>query len=208
MHDWQEGKLMVFEGLEPRKRESHIDIWQRDKHDHYVEPRWVSERLFDVESFVGEIVDPACGFGNIVEAARAHGYSASGRDIVDRGFPGTIVQDFMDCSDRLDNIACNIPFDIAPEFTQHALKLIRYKLAIIFPVARLNAAHHWLEQMPLMSVWLLTPRPSMPPGHIIAAGEKPRGGKMDYCWLIFSIGHVGMPELRWLHRGIAAASVA
>jgi hypothetical protein len=196
---------MVFEGLQPRKSDVHI--WDREKYDHYVEPRWVSERLFDAEYFVGEIIGPACGFGNIVEAARAHGYSASGRDIVDRGYSGTIVQDFMSCTDHLDNIVCNIPFDIAPEFTQHALKLIRYKLAFIFPVARLYAAHRWLEKMPLARIWLLTSRPSMPPGRLIAAGRRPGGGKMDYCWLIFSIGHVGMPELRWLHRDIAAPSV-
>jgi hypothetical protein len=197
---------MIFEGLEPRKRESHI--WVRDKYDHYVEPRWVSERLFDVEPFVGNIVDPACGFGNIVEAARAHGYSASGRDIVDRGYPGTVVQDFMDCSDRPDNIVCNIPFDIAAKFTQHALRLIRNKLAIIFPVARLNAAHHWLERMPLLRVWFLTPRPSMPPGHVVAAGGKAAGGREDFCWIVFSVGHLGPPEIKWLHRDIAAPSVA
>jgi hypothetical protein len=192
------GKMMALEELLPRRRENHI--WHREHHDHYVEPLWVSERLFDVEPFVGDIVDPACGFGNIIGAARSRGYTAHGRDIVDRGYPGTVVQDFMDCSDRLDNIVCNIPFDIAAKFTQHALTLVRNKFAIIFPVARLNAAHHWLERMPLARIWLLTPRPSMPPGHVIAAGGRANGGREDFCWLVFSIGHVGMPELRWLHR--------
>jgi hypothetical protein len=49
-------------------------------------------------------------------------------------------------------------------------------------------------------VWLLTPRPSMPPGEVIARGEKPGGGKTDFCWLVFDRTHSGPPELRWLHR--------
>jgi hypothetical protein len=64
---------------------------------------------------------------------------------------------------------------------------------------RLNAAR-WLEGLPLAKIYLLTPRPSMPPGEVIARGERPRGGRMDYAWLVFNLGHSGPPELRWLHR--------
>jgi hypothetical protein len=40
----------------------------------------------------------------------------------------------------------------------------------------------------------------MPPGYVIAAGEKPGGGKMDFCWLVFEQGFADEPELRWLRR--------
>jgi hypothetical protein len=40
----------------------------------------------------------------------------------------------------------------------------------------------------------------MPPGYVIAAGEKPGGGKMDFCWIVFEHGFSGVPELRWLRR--------
>jgi transposase len=33
-----------------------------------------------------------------------------------------------------------------------------------------------------------------------AGGEKPGGGRMDFCWLVFDENHNGPPELRWLHR--------
>jgi hypothetical protein len=42
----------------------------------------------------------------------------------------------------------------------------------------------------------------MPPGHVIARGEKPGGGKMDYCWLVWEIGYEGPPEMRWLRRDV------
>ena len=58
----------------------------------------------------------------------------------------------------------------------------------------------WLEPLPLAKIYLLTPRPSMPPGEVIARGERPGGGRMDFAWLVFNHGHSGPPELRWLHR--------
>jgi len=62
--------------------------------EHYVEPHWVSERLFQEEKFTGGIYDPACGFGRIVESAIDAGHIAHGADLVDRRGRGN-VQDFL-----------------------------------------------------------------------------------------------------------------
>lgn len=180
-----------------RERKSHI--WAREANEHYVEPRWCSERLFEEEEFWGWVLDPACGFGRIVESARAAGFHAEGSDIVDRGFAGARCDFLTSTGMRPDNIVTNPPFNIADKFAMHALSLASAKVAIIFPTARLNAAH-WLKGTPLHRVWMLTPRPSMPPGHVIIAGQQPQGGKMDYCWLVWEHGWTGSAELRWLRR--------
>jgi hypothetical protein len=168
--------------------------------EHFVEPIWVSQRLFEEEKFAGEIYDPACGFGRIVESALAVGIEAYGSDLVDRGFTG-IRRDFLRqiAPGRHDNIVTNPPFDQLEQFTRHAVERSRRKTAVISPTARLNAAR-WLKDLPLRRIWLLTPRPSMPPGHVVKSGGKVTGGKQDYCWLIFERGYVGQPELDWLHR--------
>ena len=179
--------------------------WAREENEHYVEPSWCSARLFEEEHFEGGIYDPCCGFGTIVIEALKEGKHAYGSDLVDRGWDSTRTPfNFLDCVDRHDNIVCNPPFNIAREFGLQALKVARRKVALIFPTARLNAAH-WLHVTPLKSIWLMTPRPSMPPGHVIKAGGKPGGGKMDYCWLIFEHGFSGIPEMRWLKRDCGAA---
>ena len=77
------------------------------------------------------------------------------------------------------------------------------EVAMICLTRRLNAAH-WLQALPLRRIWLLTPRPSMPPGSVILRGEKPGGGKMDFCWIVFEQGYEGRPEIGWLHRDGAA----
>jgi hypothetical protein len=176
-------------------------IWNREANEHYVEPFWCSERLFVEEKFEGGIWDPCCGFGRIPESAKAAGHYAVGTDLIDRGYRGLAGKyDFMS-TERMfaQNIVCNPPFNIAPLFARRALAIGAEKVAMIFPPARLNAAH-WLHGTPLARVWLMTPRPSMPPGHTITAGEKPGGGKMDFCWLVWTKYRVGPADLCWLRR--------
>jgi hypothetical protein len=185
-----------------KRRQLHAHIWEREEDDWHVEPEWCSKRLFEEERFEGSVYDPAAGRERIVVSARKAGLKSYGSDLVDRGLNCTRTpHDFLASPDdeRHDNIVTNVPFCIAQRFAQRALKLARHKVAMLFPLARLNAAH-WMEDTPLAKVLLLTPRPSMPPGRVILAGEKPGGGKVDFCWVIWSHGHVGKREWGWLHR--------
>jgi hypothetical protein len=183
-----------------RPRRSHI--FERDRDDFYSEPEWCSRRLFEVEEFRGLVWDPACGLGTISRSARAAKLSNFASDIVDRGHGE--VRDFLTAPAPtiagLFNVVCNPPFALADEFVERALALGAAKVAIIFPNGRLNAARWWLEPLPFARVWLLTPRPSMPPGVVILRGEKPGGGKTDFAWLVFDRTHSGPPTLAWLHR--------
>jgi hypothetical protein len=58
-----------------KKLDAHV--WEREANEHYVEPHWCSERLFEEEQFPGLIFDPCCGFGRIPESAKKAGYSAT-----------------------------------------------------------------------------------------------------------------------------------
>jgi hypothetical protein len=163
---------------------------------------------FEVEKFEGEIVDPACGWGRILRSAKDAGHAVRGSDIVIRPSGDAEIDalkcqaDFRVCVGRVDNIACNPPYRAYPTFAEHALKVATRKIALIFPVARLNAAR-WIEDAPLRRIWLMQPRPPMPPGVYLEAGHKPGGGRVDFCWLVFEYGYSGEAEVRWLHRGDA-----
>jgi hypothetical protein len=191
-----------------RPRRSHI--FAKETHGHYVEPAWCSARLFASEDFgpAGSVIlDPACGWGRILTTARAAGYRAIGTDIVDRS--GGLKSRF-ECADFLNgfhapepvnSIVCNPPFDHVAAFCRRACEVAQYKVAMICLLRRLPAAH-WLGDLPLETVYLLSPRPSMPPGEWIAAGNKPGGGKQDFCWLVFNVRDRSRqePVMRWLHR--------
>jgi hypothetical protein len=193
--------MSITEGA-AKKLDAHV--WEREANEHYVEPHWCSERLFQEEKFNGPIWDPCCGFGRIPTAAIKAGFMAFGTDIKDRGYSDfNGVLDFLTMKNRpnmMGDIVCNPPFNVAPQFAERALSVENVgKVAMVFPTARLNAAH-WLKGTPLLRIWLMTPRPSMPPGHTIAAGEKPGGGKMDFCWLVWSPGFSGDTAVKWLRR--------
>jgi hypothetical protein len=185
--------------------------FERDPNDWYVEPRWCSQRLFEEEDFDGEILDPCCGWGRIVRSAIDAGHPARASDIIIRPNGDAAVDklkcraDFRDLAGPAVNIVCNPPYSVLPTFTQSALKLARRKVAVIFPVARLNAAH-WIMDAPLRRVWLMSPRPPMPPGSYLEAGHKPGGGRVDFAWLVFDRAHSGEAEVRWLHRDKRRAS--
>jgi hypothetical protein len=188
------------------KRAENSHIWEREAHEHYVEPEWCSRRLFEVERFEGGVWDPACGFGRIPLEARYKGLPAHASDIVHRSEICQQQLDFFKFEKapmirgyEAQNIVSNPPFEIFREFAEHSLKLATGKVALIWLVRTLNAAR-WLNDLPLKRILFLTPRPSMPPGHVIAAGQKPGGGKQDFCWLIFDHTYNGEPTIGWLHR--------
>jgi len=170
-------------------------VWTRDALGFYVEPRWCTERLFEVEMFSGRVWDPCCGFGHTADAAYAAGHGVIATDLIDRGyrrFNGT--GDFLCSERRVENIVCNPPYSVCYDFVHQALKLTTKKVAMIWLARRINAAR-WLDNTPLVRVYFLTPRPSMPPGHVIAAGKKPSGGRQDFVWLVWEHDCTGPAEL-------------
>lgn len=182
-----------------RKRESHL--WERDPNDWYVEPEWCSARLFVMEQFVGTIWDPACGMGRILAGARAAGLPAIGTDLIDRGC-GAGGVDFLKLDEHPPNIVSNPPFSLAEKFVIRALNLTQRKVAMLLPAnwVQGDTRSRWLETTPLARVLFITPRPSMPPGTVVAAGGTPGNGTTDYAWFIWSRGHRYAPTIGWLRR--------
>jgi hypothetical protein len=193
----------------PRKRPRDSHIFERDPNDWYLEPHWVSERLSAVEDFGrgNVLLDPCTGTGRIADAAKAAGYHVITADIVDRGYPGCRIQNFLDRSSAPPSVTGNPPFSAVEAFARHALTIGADKVALIFPTARLHAAS-WIRELPLRRIYLLSPRPSMPPGDVVLGGGKVGGGRIDFCWLIFERGYGGQSELCWLHRKARDSVVA
>ncbi len=197
---------------EPRARKSHV--WPRDPLDWYIEPSWCTAALLRAERFVGHIHDPACGQGNAVVALLAAGLYATGSDITARvrhSTPWFLGEaDFLDppaaaASWRFDNMVANPPYFRAKgteAFARRALGLARGKVAIFtdstFVFGSERAANLFAEHPPAR-VWLITPRPSCPPGTALLAGKKPTGGKQNFCWIVWdNTAPRGQTDLRWL----------
>ena len=192
-----------------RKRES--SLWEREQDDWYQEPRWVSERLTQEEMFRGDVCDPACGGGNIVKSFMEGGWTVHAMDIVQRSpLIGPTIQDWLSYDGpEFDNIVSNPPFKLCDDrkakshpFVEKCLAKARRKVALLLPAnwVQGDQRSRWLQGSPLRRVWFISPRPSMPPGHVIASGVKPGNGTTDYAWFVWQLDYDGPPEVRWLRR--------
>jgi len=177
---------------ETRKKESHV--WDIDPYNWYVEPTQSTAALLTVERFTGPVWDPSCGQGNIVSTLIAAGYEAKGTDIVRRTyakwFSGEL--DFLSDHDVTGavNICMNPPFykaKGAEAFIRKALSICTGKVAAFVDMKFLagsGRAKGLYAELPPHRVWILTPRPSCPPGEYLLAGNEAGGGTADWCWLV------------------------
>jgi hypothetical protein len=193
--------------------------WDREPDNWYVEPSWVTKRLCEVEVFSGRTADPCAGMGNIIKGASEAGVTIEGHDLRNRGYGLLRHRDFFDppaCHGQwpVENIISNPPYGpnkrgvdgerprIEEQFLLLALERTRRKIALFLPSNWINSASRgaWLRTTPLMRVYFVGPRPSCPPGHILANGGAAGGGKQDFAWFVWLHGYDGEPSLRWLWR--------
>jgi hypothetical protein len=215
------GDVPLIDAVEKRAH-----LFQRHPEDYYIEPSWTSERLFQTVAFEGTIVDPACGSGRVVRAARQHRdrvkplgdnriTKALGYDIVKRSKEcHDDIEDFLTSDYETDNIVSNPPFGLCGKankksrhsedfaFVKRTLVTAEKKVALLLPLPWMTGADKaaFLQTTPLEQVLVLTPRPSMPPGPVIEAGEDPGGGTEDFAWFIWNRAYKGKPTLGWLNR--------
>ncbi|MGO4672942.1 hypothetical protein AB4Z40_08590 [Bosea sp. 2YAB26] len=200
-----------------KERVSHL--WARHPDDWYCEDYWVSERLFASSALAGcrSVLDPACGFGRIVHSADVAGFTAAGSDIAprwrDQPHRGVYcVADFIAGAwpavkhrpswSKPDAIVSNPPFKHAEAFARLALERATKVVALLLPTTWRHGDERsrWLETTPLAEVLDITPRPSMPPGPVILAGEKPGGGTKDFSWFVWRHGYEGRHLGGWLRK--------
>lgn len=172
--------------------------YDRRADDWYREDPSVVRALLNAERFYGTIVDPACGAGTIPKACWEHGYTACGFDIADRGFGGP-RQDFFETDySWADSLIANPPYSVLEKFALKAIGEAKHKVALLIPLARLEGDGRFqrlFEPHPPSRVLVFRNRINVPPGD---ADVPAKGGKVAFCWLIFSKDHRGPSQLDWI----------
>jgi hypothetical protein len=98
----------------------------------------------------------------------------------------------------------NPPFGLAEDFVREAIEIVPRggKVAVILPlvwVSGFSTKRDWLPNSPLCTLYPISPRPSMPPGRVIEAGEKPGNGTKDFAWLVWQNGYCGEASVRFMN---------
>lgn len=188
-----------------------LSTYARDELDFYVEPAWCVDLLLDNEVFIDDCLDPACGLRTIVSTVRKRGITCWCSDIVER-LPNTNENDLepdnfleytLDPYHSVPNIICNPPFKYAVPFCLRALEVTRHKVAMLLPLSFLASQKRKAELFdphPPARVYVLSRRPSMPPGQMLIDNPEyvGKGGSVDYCWIVWDHGAKGPTQMEWL----------
>lgn len=166
--------------------------------DYYQTPRWAIEKLLEVESFVGEILEPCSGSGAISKVLEEHGYIVKSQDIRDdEDVYGVKGCDFFKYNEITENVVTNPPYFCAKEFIEKSLEITSGKVAVLLKLSFLEGAkrYDFFQNTPLKTVHVFCKRVTMYP----ANSEKPKNsGTIAYAWFIWEKGYTGDPIIKWI----------
>lgn len=107
------------------------------------------------------------------------------------------------------NCVMNPPFFRAKgleAFIRKAISVFPGKICVFGDVRFLAGAarsNGLFREFPPQRVWIITPRPSCPPGAFLEGGGTAGNGSSDWCWMVWShLEPMGETRLGWL-RGDA-----
>lgn len=174
------------------------------KQEHRVENDFYStdpkaiNALLEFESFDNNIWECACGNGVLSQRLKEFGYNVTSTDIVNRGYPGTIIKDFLKCNEPVEcDIITNPPYSHVTEFILKALQLTKGKVAMFLKIQFLESIKRYnliFKNTPPARVYIFSKRIAC---HRNGDLTK-KGGPVCYCWYVWDKTYIGEPIIRWI----------
>lgn len=176
------------------------DMGNREKDDFYATPAGATHALCAVESFDGDIWEPACGNGAISKVLEARGHRVVSTDLVDRGYGTPRVDFLMEQKSLAPNVVTNPPFKNATAFVLQALRFSTGKVAMLLKVGFLEGVERGpvFDSAPFARLWVFRRRQTFLRGGDEAVVMNGAGGMIAYGWFVWDQAHTGKPELGWL----------
>ena len=177
----------------------------RVEDDFYATPKEATEALFSVETFIGNVWEPACGNGIMSEVIKKYNDVISS-DLVDRGY-GKVGIDFLRTNDRevghcvYDNIITNPPFNLFQGFAEKALYKANKKVALFGKLQALEGQKRavFLEKSPLKTVYVFRKRINpLRNGSPVDEHGKKWCSTMAFAWYVWEKEYAGKPAIEWL----------
>ena len=155
----------------------------------------------------GSFLEPCVGNGNISKAIKDKFPNSEvvGIDIVDRGYPNTIVHDFLtyETDKKYDNIITNLPYSLGKEFVEKGISLLKDngKMAMFLKIQFLEGAKRveMFKKYPPKYIYTFVKRmPTWNNGQPTDENGKRWATTMYHAWFVWEKGYEGEPVVRWL----------
>ena len=181
------------------------------------DPKAVHKLLLKYSINGSEILEPCIGNGNIANAIKDFynnkGLNITGVDIVDRGYPNTIVHDYLTwkTDKKFDCIITNPPYSLAKEFVEKSMTLLNDgydedgypngQLIMFLKIQFLEGAKRkeLFEKYPPKYIYVFRNRmATWNNGKPLDPNGKRWATTMCHAWFIWHKGFKGEPTVRWL----------
>ena len=182
----------------------------RVENDYYAtNPKAVEMLLMNYPFYAATILEPCVGGGHIANAINnffANQRVITGLDLVDRGYPNTIVQDFLtwETDRKFEGIITNPPFSLAQEFIEKGMELLTDdgQMAMFLKIQFLEGAKRkeFFEKYPPKYIYVFRNRmATWNNGNEVDPNTGKRWATtMCHAWFIWEKGSKTEPIIRWL----------
>ena len=179
---------------------------ERAENDYYATPYESTKALLDVESFIGDFIEPCVGGGHIAEVVKEYYPNSNvvGVDLVDRGYDNTIVSNYFDYKFDGDfNVVTNPPYSMAQEFLEHSMDNLKEgkKVAMFLKIQFLEGAkrRELFKKYPPKVVHVFSKRQNpWRNGSPVDEKGKPWSSTMCFAWFVWEKGYNGQTTVNWI----------
>lgn len=179
---------------------------EREKFDYYATDPKAVEMLLELEDFTdSDILEPACGEGHLSEAMINKGLNVTSMDLIDRGYPDTMVIDFLsiDIQNWHGHIITNPPYNLAKQFVEKAISIIPEgrKVAMFLKVQFLEgkSRKELFRRYPPRTVYISSSRILCAKNGDFEGFIKSGGSAVAYAWFVWEKGFKGDPIIKWFN---------
>jgi hypothetical protein len=162
----------------------------QDGRDYIPTPPWATRAFLAVSGIKicrKTVLEPACGAGHMSKEMTAHGAIVTSMDLVDRGFPGAITEDFLSNSfgdGTFDWVITNPPFALADSFFPEMWRLARVGVVLHIRTGWLNGARRHeriLSRIPPSEVYMHAKNVSATQNRVIRRGSN----VFNHSWVVW-----------------------
>lgn len=199
--DWTGNGNSVWKSL---GASNHTDE-ERERNDYYATSPTAIDRLLKYEKPSKAIWECAVGGGHLAARLKELGYDVFASDIIDRGYEGTQIIDFLSADKMFcdGDIMTNPPYKYATEFVEKALEILRdgHKCYMFLKLTFLEGKKRYVKifkQTPPRHVYVFSERVECAKNAEFERMREGGGSAVAYAWFVWEKGYKGETIVRWI----------
>ena len=177
----------------------------RVENDYYATQPSSVEDLLLKENVHGRVLEPCVGGGHIADVLKTVADRVDCTDLVDRGYDGTVVLDFLEqnVSPIYDWVVTNPPYKLAQDFIEQSLRATKDggHVAMFLKIQFLegNKRKLFFEDTPPKTVYVFSKRQNpLRNGEPLDEKGKPWSTTMCFSWFVWEKGYSGKTTIEWI----------